>query len=84
MTDQERVEIEPGDIVQISPEFEGNRAFAGCLMIVTEVFDWGVQGYVQALGQTRVHHGELAYIRLQTGDVEPTGGRAVWIVGEAP
>jgi hypothetical protein len=32
-----------GDIVQIYPEHD--KTFGGCLMIVTEVYGWGAEGY---------------------------------------
>ena len=62
-----------GDIVQVNPEKE---TFGGCMVVVTEVKSWGVQGYVQNAGADG-----QAYIRLKTEDFEPTGGTAVWIRG---
>lgn len=62
-----------GDIVQVNPEKE---TFGGCMVVVTEVKSWGVQGYVQNAGVAG-----QAYIRLKTGDFEPTGGKTVWIAG---
>lgn len=41
---------------------------------LTEVKSWGIQGYVQSAGVPGQQ-----YIRLKTGDFEPTGGRAVWV-----
>lgn len=82
MSDQQPVPVQPGDIVQLDPETTGNRAFAACLMIVDEVKPWGVQGYVQALGESREQPGGQAYYRAAWGTFEPTGGRAVWIVGD--
>jgi len=73
--------MEPGDIVQIKPDLK-TKAFAGCLMVVTEVKDWGVEGYVQTVGDVeRVKTGGQAYYRAETGSFEPTGGKAVWITG---
>lgn len=63
--------IEVNDIVQVDPLFE---AFGGCMVVVTEVKDWGIQGYVQNAGV----EGQ-AYIRLKTEMFEPTGGRVVWV-----
>ena len=37
--------ISVGDVVQIDPEHDP--VFGACLLIVTEVKGWGVQGYVQ-------------------------------------
>jgi len=62
-----------GDIVQVNPEKE---TFGGCMVVVTEVKSWGIQGYVQNAGVDG-----QAYIRLKTEDFESTGGRAVWIAG---
>lgn len=64
--------IEVGDIVQVEPS---QKMFGGCMVVVTEVKDWGIQGYVQSAGV----EGQQ-YIRLQTEHFEPTGGKAVWIV----
>jgi len=64
--------IEIGDIVQVDPSKE---MFGGCMVVVTEVKNWGVQGYVQSPGV----EGQ-AYIRLPFEDFEPTGGKAVWRV----
>lgn len=72
-------QVQPGDIVQLDPEKTKNKAFAACLMIVTEVKSWGVQGYVQALG-TAGEIGGQAYYRAEFGTFEVTGGRAPWIV----
>lgn len=63
--------IEVGDIVQVNPEYE---VFGACMVVVTEVKDWGVQGYVQSAGVPGQQ-----YIRLKHEDFEDTGGRAVWV-----
>lgn len=64
--------IREGDIVQVNPERE---MFGGCMVVVTEVKPWGIQGYVQNAGQDG-----QAYIRLKHEDFEHTGGKAVWVV----
>jgi hypothetical protein len=74
--------VSEGDVVQLHPEETGNRAFGGCFLTVTEVREWGVQGYVQALGESREERGGQAYYRARWGEFEPTGGRAVWMVGD--
>ena len=66
-------------IVQLNPETTRNKAFGGCLMIVTEPKQWGAQGYVQALGPNRDELGGLAYYRATWDEMEPTGGTAEWI-----
>ena len=68
-----------GDIVQLDPEKTINPAFRACLMVVSEVKSWGVQGYVQSLGASRDEAGGQAYYRAETGTFEPTGGKAVWV-----
>jgi len=67
-----------GDIVQLDPEKVKNRMFAGCMMVVTEIKEWGVQGYVQGLGENGEPAGQ-AYYRAVWNEFEPTGGRTVWI-----
>jgi hypothetical protein len=59
------------DIVQVDPLLE---TFGGCMVVVTEIKSWGIQGYVQNAGT----EGQ-AYIRLKTEMFEPTGGKAVWV-----
>jgi hypothetical protein len=66
--------INIGDIVQVNPEKE---MFGACMVVVTEIKSWGIQGYVQNAGV----NGQ-AYIRLKIQDFEHTGGTAVWIRGE--
>jgi hypothetical protein len=63
--------VDVGDIVQVNPELD---TFGGCMVVVSEVKSWGIQGYVQNAGQDG-----QAYIRLKTEHFEPTGGRAVWV-----
>lgn len=65
------------DIVQLSPDAK-NPMFAGCLLVVTEVKTWGVQGYVQALGEHGQPGGQ-AYYRAEWDEVELVG-RAAWVV----
>ena len=63
-----------GDIVQVIP---GKETFGACMVVVTELKSWGIQGYVQNAGV----EGQ-AYIRLKFNEFENTGGKAVWVVGE--
>jgi hypothetical protein len=65
--------IEIGDIVQVNPML--NEVFGGCMVVVTEVKPWGIQGYVQSAGV----EGQQ-YIRLEWDNFEVTGGRALWMV----
>lgn len=68
-----------GDLFQINPNFVGNRAFAGCFLVATEIKTWGIQGYVQALGESRAERGGQAFIRIDWEDIEYIG-RAIWAV----
>lgn len=71
--------IRPGEIVQISPECTTNQMFAGTLLVVSEVYNWGVQGYVQSLGGDEKRGGQ-AWIRVKWDEIEPTYGSAPWVV----
>lgn len=55
------------DIVQVSPD----HMWGGSLVIVTELFSWGVQGYAPIPMRGR------AYIRLRYDEIEVVG-RAVY------
>jgi hypothetical protein len=66
--------IKRDDIVQVNPNKE---MFGGCMVVVTEVKSWGIQGYVQSAGIDGQQ-----FIRLKFGEFESTGGKAIWIVGE--
>jgi hypothetical protein len=63
--------IEVGDIVQVDPNFE---TFGACMVVVTEIKDWGIQGYVQSADVSGQQ-----YIRLKTEQFEATGGKAIWV-----
>jgi hypothetical protein len=67
-------EIKVGDIVQVNPDKE---MFGACMVVVTELKSFGIQGYVQSAGV----NGQQ-YIRLKFDEFESTGGKAVWVVGE--
>ena len=76
----ENKELVIGEIVQLNPEIVGNKAFAGCFMVVSEPKSWGAQGYVQALGETREKMGGQAYYRAKWEEMERTGGMAPWVI----
>ena len=63
--------MEIGEIVQVNPSVE---TFGGCLVVVTEVKSWGIQGYVQSAGV----NGQQ-YVRLKKSDFAVTGGNVEWI-----
>ena len=71
-------ELNPGEIVQLSPETCRNRMFAGCLLVVTEAKKFGCQGFVQALGENGEPGGQ-AYYRPTWEEMEPTFGCAEWM-----
>lgn len=71
MTHHHNHSTQPFDIVQVDPTKE---IFGGCMVVVTEVKSWGIQGYVQSAGVPGQQ-----YIRLKYDDFAQTGGRAVWI-----
>jgi hypothetical protein len=72
--------MEIGTVVQLSPSETKNKMFSACLMVVTEVKTWGVQGYVQSLGQDGEPGGQ-AYYRAENGTFEVCyNGKAPWIV----
>ena len=70
--------LEVGHVVQLDPEKVGNKAFAGCLMVVTEPKEFGAQGYIQALG-TREESGGQAYYRANWEEMELVG-MAAWVI----
>jgi hypothetical protein len=67
-----KMNIEVHDIVQVAPDYE---MFGGCMVVVTELKSFGIQGYVQSAGV----QGQQ-YIRLKFEAIKPTGGKAVWVV----
>jgi len=65
-------DVKVGDIVQVAPNKE---MFGACMVVVTELKSWGIQGYVQSAGVPGQQ-----YIRLKADEFEPTGGKAVWVL----
>lgn len=49
----EKAKLEVGQLMQLNPETVENKAFAGCIFVVTEPKNFGAQGYVQDLGTAR-------------------------------
>ena len=58
--------VNKNDIIQVN-ENVGNGSWTGCLMIVDEVKDWGIQAYLHVPMQ-----GD-AYLRLKHGEYEVVG-----------
>jgi len=65
-------DLKVGDIVQVTPTKE---TFGACMVVVTELKSFGIQGYVQSAGVPGQQ-----YIRLKFDEFEFTGGTAVWVV----
>lgn len=58
-------------VVQVNPDVD---TFGGCMVVVTEIKSWGIQGYVQSAGVPGQQ-----YIRLEWDKFENTGGTAIWV-----
>jgi hypothetical protein len=61
--------VNPGDIVQADPEVTH---WGPCLVVVTDVKGWGIQGF------TSMPRTGRAYVRLTWGEMKPTGGVSVF------
>ena len=62
-----------GDVVQLDPQLD---TFGGCFLVVTDVYKWGVMGYVTVPGKDGV-----AYYRAEYGMLQYIG-HAEWVVGD--
>ena len=71
LAEREEYGIKPGSVVQIAPEHD--QSFGGCLLLVTEVKSWGVQGAVRVPGA-----GADAHYRVKWEAVEYVG-EAIWL-----
>ena len=71
-----KFDVEEYDIVQLSPTSTGNKWFSGCLLVVTDVYEWGVQGYVVTLNDPEKPG--VPYYRAKWSEIEHTGGRVCW------
>ena len=71
-----------GTVVQLPPDFELNKAFAGCFFVIKEKTDTKVLGYVQCLGDNREEMGGQAYLFLNEEQLSKCHyvGEAAWIV----
>ena len=75
----EKMDLVPGDVVQISPEI--THSHIGMLCVVTEPKSWGCQGYLMhwdAFDAVRVKNTGKAYVRLRFESIEYVG-RLPWI-----
>ena len=67
------------EILQLNPATCRNPIFGGCYLTVTELKSWGVQGFVQTLGENQ-QIGGMAFYRAKWEEIESTGGKAVWVL----
>lgn len=72
------IDVKADMVFQLDPENVKNQAFSGCFMVVTEAKPWGVQGFVQALGENRKPGGQ-AYYRATWEEIEYVG-HAEWVI----
>ena len=72
----EKVDLEIGDILQISPE---HPKFPGFFLIVTEPKNWGAQGYLLFTGDFEAkRYKDKAFLRVRFEEVKLCGSSA-WI-----
>lgn len=72
--------LEVGEIVHLDPATTRSKAFAGCFMVVTEPKEFGAQGYITPIGERLdIPPNGWCYYRANWDEMEPTGGRAVWM-----
>lgn len=69
--------LKEGDLVQLHPTKTFEPKFAGCFLVVMELFDGGVIGYVQTPGN-EVRAGGQAFYRAAWQEVAHVG-KAKWI-----
>ena len=64
MTTDPRIKV--GSVVQIAPDESNPGLFGGCMLIVSELKSWGVQGYVRIPGKgdsyCRPRWEQMAYV----------------------
>lgn len=70
--DKENYMVYEGDVYQIDPDCD--EVFGGCFVVVTEVKQWGIQGYVTIPGED----GGNAYVRKKFNEIERVGV-SVWM-----
>lgn len=71
-------DVEVNEVVQLGPNC-ANPMFRYCFMTITEVKTWGVQGYVQALGENEEPGGQ-AYYRAPWDQFEKLeNNKPVWV-----
>ena len=77
MTTDTRLKV--GSVVQITPHGK-HGGFGGQFLVVSEMKDWGVMGYVQCFHETDLRQmGGQAYYRIAFEDIAYIG-QTEWIV----
>jgi hypothetical protein len=72
----EHRQIQKYDVVQLNEKVDP--MFVGCFMTVTDIKDWGVQGYVQIPGESAGQ----AYYRAKTGTFDWVGSTDFIVASE--
>lgn len=72
--------LQVGEVIQLNPLTTANKMFAGCLMVITEIKNWGAQGYVQSLGNNGEIGGQAYYRASFTEIVKLENGLAPFII----
>lgn len=72
--------LQVNDVVQLDPANVRNPMFAACFFTISELKEWGAQGYVQALGENG-NPGGQAYYRAKWDEMSEPIGQAIWVVG---
>lgn len=62
--------IHPKRIIQVNPE---HKTFAGCLMVVTKTYEWGVQAAMILPNEA------TTYVRLKWDEIEAVNVEPVWV-----
>ncbi len=75
------IELKIGEIVMLNPDTCKNKMFAGCLMTITDLKNFGCMGFVQGIGENGEMGGQ-AYYQADWNEFEKTGGIAPWSVAE--
>lgn len=62
-------DVKINQVVQINPNSHNFNCFSGCFLVVTEIKNFGVQGYIQLVG-TGDEVGGAAYLRVGWDDIK--------------
>lgn len=72
--------LEPGYVVQLSPQLVKNRRFRGCLMTIVEQKQYGATGYIQIPSELPDGDLTLIYYNASWDEMRPVGV-ASWLCG---